>query len=189
MHEINPVITDQQKKILIGSILGGASLVTPKDCVNSYMSFRCSDERWFYYKVRELNNLSSKKSVLFDKTNRWHSKCYPIFNEYKKMFFSKNKRKLKLESLEQLWDLSLGVWFVESGTYQKNQVILNTNIWGKSGTDVIKKYFSLLDYETEVFLEKNKYRIRFDKKSSTNFLELINPTLPLFYFEPKSTTQ
>ena len=180
MHEINPVITDVQKKIIIGSILGGASIVSPEDCVNSYLSFRCKDSEWFNFKAIELKSLASKKSTITDATNRWHSKCYPIFNEHKSSFFYKGKRRLTLDNLERLWDLSLGVWFVDSGYYKKEQVVFNTNIWGKKGTEVIKKYFNLLDYDVEIFLEKKKFRIRFDPKSSLNFLQLIVPTLPLF---------
>lgn len=180
MHEINPVITDYQKKIIIGSILGGASLITPKDCVNSYMSFRCIENNWFAFKCNELKSLASKKAIFVDNTNRWHSKCYPIFKEYKSLFFNKNKRRLKLENLERLWDFSLAVWFVDSGYYNKKNIIINTNIWGLKGTKIIQEYFELLDYKVEIFLEKNKYRIKFDEKSSNSFLELICPTLPLF---------
>lgn len=176
MHFINPPITKRQEQIIIGTILGGSSII--RSGKGSYLSMRDKNGKWLDYKAQELAVLAAPKPFTLEKTNRWHSLCYPIFTDMKKRFYNaQHQRALKLESLELLSDMALTVWFLDAGyIVNKNQVVLKTHIWGEKGTKTIMKYFNLLEYEPKLQIDRHYYRIMLNKK----FLELIEPVIPIF---------
>ena len=186
MHLINPKLSLRQKQIIIGTILGGSSIVHPSKGKNCYLSMRSKNARWLEYKALHLQTLTSPKPFTIEVTNRWHSMCYPLFNEFKDMFYEDGKRKLTIDTLENLLltDIAFSIWYGESGKYNKGKITLNTHIWGEDGTKAIVKYFKYLDWRTEIVLERKRYRIRLDEKSSDDFLKIVSPQLPHWFHRP-----
>lgn len=143
---------------------------------------RGRDIEWLRYKATELDSLASKDPITVEKTNRWHSVCYPFFNEFRNQFYNnQGERRLKIEELSGLYDTALAVWFGDCGKYEKELVILNTHIWKEKGSKTIVKYFGYLDYKAEIFKERSNFRVRLDKRSSVDFLNIIGPALPHFF--------
>lgn len=177
-HMINPKITQNQKFLIIGTILGGSSIIKPKKGKNCYLSMRDKDLNWLKFKADQLKDLTSSSPLTIETTNRWHSVCYPLFNEYHKMFYEGKKRVLKIEHLNLLHDSSLAIWFGDAGKCKGNNIILNTNIWGKKGTELIVDYFDSLDWKAELFLERKNYRVKLDEDSSKEYLKLSSAYLP-----------
>jgi hypothetical protein len=177
-HMINPKITQSQKFLIIGTILGGSSIIKPQKGKNCYMSMRDKDLSWLKFKAEQLKDLTSQSPMTIEKTNRWHSVCYPVFNEYHDMFYKAKNRVLKIEHLNLLHDSSIAIWFGDAGKCKGDQVVINTNIWGKKGTDMIVEYFKSLDWKSESFLERKNCRVRLDVESSKEFLKLVGPYLP-----------
>jgi hypothetical protein len=177
-HMINPQISSSQKFLIIGTILGGSSIIRPKKGKNCYMSMRDKNLSWLKFKADQLKNLTSQSPLTIEKTNRWHSVCYPVFNEYHQMFYKGKDRILRAETLNLLHDSSIAIWFGDSGKCKDDCVVLNTNIWGKKGTERIVEYFDTIDWKAEIFLERKNYRVILDKPSSKDFLKLISPYLP-----------
>ena len=175
-----PIISTRQKQVIIGTILGGSSVVKPKNGKNCYLSMRDKHGTWLEWKAFQLDSLSSYTPFTVEKTNRWHSFCLPEFNELRDKFYTSQKRLLKLKELELLWDSALATWYGDCGKIKDNCVILNTNIWGEKGTKVFVKYFSLIDYYAEMFQERGHYRVKLDEISSFKFIKLIAPVLPNF---------
>lgn len=176
---VNPIITLRQRQVIRGTILGGSSIVKPKKGRNCYLSMRCKNASWIEFKSRELNNLASFAPFTKEKTFRWHSMCYPVFEEYRKEFYKKKgERFLALESLDPLQDIGLAIWFADCGRVKNDRIILNTHIWQEAGTKVIAEYFSLLGYTADIFMERNCLRVRLDQKSSQSFLRLVTHHLP-----------
>jgi hypothetical protein len=134
---------------------------------------------WLRFKATELENLASNSPVTVERTNRWHSMCYPLFNEFRIMFYNDQKRQLNSDSLNSLRDIALAVWYGDSGTYTKDQVVMNTHVWGEDGTEKIKQYFECLDYKPIIFQERGNFRIALDHRSSIEFLRMVAPYLPM----------
>ena len=178
-YKISPKLTNRQIEFIKGTILGGSSIVQPSKGKNCYLSMRDKDVKWLEFKASEVMNINSTKSMLYGKTSRWHSICYPIFNEFKNMFYKGNKRFLNIEYLDQLKDIALTIWYGDCGNICKNQVILNTHVWGSQGTEIIREYFSCLGYKVEIFRTRQNWRIKLDAESSDHFLHLVSPHLPL----------
>lgn len=177
-HMINPKITQAQKFLITGTILGGSSIIRPRKGKNCYLSMRDKDLTWLKFKADQLKDLTSQSPLTIEKTNRWHSVCYPIFNEYYEMFYEGGERKLRTESLNLLHDSSIAIWFGDAGKCKGDRVVLNTNIWGKKGTETIVEYFASIDLNAEIYMERKNYRIRMDENSSKDFLKMVGAHLP-----------
>jgi hypothetical protein len=173
-HIINPKITSRQRAIIIGTILGGSSVVKPKKGKNCYLSMRSKDLDWLKFKAKELHNLATKDPITSEKTYRWHSICYPLFNEFEEMFYENKERKLNSDVLNLLQDASLAVWYKDCGSLNKNQITLNTHIWEKEGTEKIFEYFDSLEWDSEIIKERNNYRIKLSENSSNEILKMYN---------------
>ncbi|RDJ35550.1 MAG: hypothetical protein DWQ19_12090 [Crenarchaeota archaeon] len=180
-HYINPMVAKRQLQIIKGTILGGSSLVKPTKGRNCYLSMRGKNAKWIDYKASELSVYSSLAPFTLEKTNRWHSLCYPIFSEMREMFYDGKKRCLNPNALDDLQDIAFMIWYGDAGHYKNNSIILNTNIWGKKGTEVIGEYFNLLNYNCIIFKNRESYRIRLDEDSSLDLLKKISPHFPHFF--------
>lgn len=182
-HYINPKLSDRQKSIIKGTVLGGSSLVKPKGGKNAYLSMRSKDGKWLDFKALELKEVSSQEPITIEKTNRWHSLCYPVFSDYRKLFYENNERSLTIDTLDKLTltDIAFMVWFVDAGSHDKNGAIFNTNIWGEKGSEAVVKYFSFLDWKAEIFTERKGFRVRLDAVSSDKLMKMISPIFPHFY--------
>ena len=177
-HMINPKITQSQRFLIIGTILGGSSIIKPQKGKNCYLSMRDKDITWLKFKADQLKELTSQSPLTIEKTNRWHSVCYPVFNEYHEMFYNGKNRNLTIEQLNLLHDSSIAIWFGDAGKCKDDCVVINTNIWGKKGTENIVEYFKSLDWNASIFLERKNYRVKLDKESSQDFLNLVGSYLP-----------
>jgi len=177
----SPVITDWQKQIIMGTILGGSSIVKPKKGRNSYLFMRSCDEMWLEYKSQELKNFASQKPFTKEgRTLRWHSNCFPIFNEFRELFYEDDVKTVKMAILDKLRDIGLAIWYGDCGKIKKNNVIINTHKFGEKGTGIINDYFNQIGIESEITKEKNNYRILMSEAGSVKFLATIGHRLPTF---------
>lgn len=173
MHTISPIVTERQKQVIMGAILGGSSVVTPKNGKNCYLSMRDKRNDWLEFKANELRELSSAAPFTLEKTYRWHSKCYPVFQEFKNMFYKNEERFLRIDILSMLSDISFAIWMGDCGSMYENKLILNTNIWGENNT-IILRYFKLLGYRPKLIKEG----IMLDLEGSKDFMNYATPHLP-----------
>lgn len=183
-HILSPKIEGRERNIIMGTILGGSSIVRPTKGRNCYLSMRSKDLNWLRWKATELEQFASCDPITVEKTNRWHSICYPVFNEFRDLFYTEsNDRKLDGSTLDLLQDLALAVWFADCGKYVDGKVMLNTHIWKEEGSHKVVEYFKCLDWNSEVCTERKNFRVRISEQSSKDFLKITMPHLPHFFIE------
>ena len=182
MHITSPQITGRQNKIIIGTILGGSSIVKPSKGKHCYLAMRSRNRRWIERKASELAILASPEPFTESThTNRWHSLCYPIFDEYRDMFYKDNVRHIKSTILDTMYDLSWAIWYMDSGTYLNEEIILNTHVWGEKGTKTIERYFrNGFNFSTRITTDRGRFRITINPDSSKDFFKIISPHVPLW---------
>lgn len=180
-HLISPILTNRQRQIIAGTILGGSSLVKTTGSRNCYLSMRCKELRWLDFKASEIAILASPSPFTNDTTHRWHSMCYPVFNQLREEFYHDNKRELKSETLDLLNDVAFAIWMGDAGVFKNNILKLNVHIWGEKGADKIVKYFDSLGFVAEIFKERGSLRVKLDEASSLSFVKVAEPHLPLWY--------
>lgn len=183
MHTISPPLSTREKQIIIGTILGGSSVIKTTKGKHCYLAMRGIHGKWLEHKAFQLSKFASDKPFSIEKTNRWRSLCYPIFDTFRDSFYNNGQRKLQLEVLEGLHDIAIAIWFGDSGRYEKEKATINTHVWGEAGSNIFVEYFNLIDYSAKVIQERKKFRVQLDKKSSRKLIELTSPHLPLFMME------
>jgi len=161
----------------MGTILGGSSIVCPSKGKNCYLSMRDSRKDWLETKAGELGVLASEHPFTLETTFRWHSKCYPVLQEFRQLFYRDGKRFVTTDTLSLLGDVSFAMWVGDCGKMQGKQLLLNTHIWGESNK-AIAKYFKILGYHPEILQQSNKTRILLDINGTNDFLKYATPHLP-----------
>ena len=79
---LNPTFLRLHWQTIAGAILGGSSLVKPKHGKHHYLSMRGKDAEWLEFKTNILTNFASQEPFTKEKTNRWHSLCFPVFDQF-----------------------------------------------------------------------------------------------------------
>lgn len=178
----NPTINDWHKQIILGTVLGGSSLVKPKKGRNCYLFMRSVDKDWLSYKAFELANLSSQRPFTQEgNTLRWHSNCYPVFTEFYDLFYKDGVKTVSMEILDPLKDIGMAIWYGDCGKLKKNQLILNTNKFGQSGNEVIVEYFKQAGIgDAEIVRERKYLRIVLSEQAAEKFLLIVSNRLPDF---------
>lgn len=169
-------LTRRQEQIIIGTILGGSSLVMSGK--TPHLMMRDRDEVWLRYKANELESLSTSNSLTIGPTCRWHSISHPGLIPFYQKFYIDKQRALDIAAFELLYDTALAVWFKDCGYITKGNVVFNTNIWGETGTEVCVEYFNVISYNTTIIKQRGNYRIHLDDRSSEKFLKMIDPCFP-----------
>jgi hypothetical protein len=168
----NPIFTKRHWQLIAGTILGGSSLIKSKKGKHYYLSMRGKDAKWLEYKAQWLNDFSSSTPFTEEKTNRWHSLCSPVFDQFQDLFYKDGKRYLDVEVLSQLWDFGLMIWYRDCGKYNK-EITFNTHVWGESGSQTIVYYFELCGWNSKIIKERTYFRVKLDKESSIKLFKTI----------------
>lgn len=177
----SPKSNSWQKQIIMGTILGGSSIVKPAKGRNCYLFMRSCKQDWVKYKAEELKSLASEHPFTQEgNTLRWHSNCYPVFNEFRDEFYKGDKKKLTMNILDKLMDIGLAVWYGDRGKLIRNKLVLNTGAFGEDGTNLAIKYFNEVGIECNLYKERNKFRVQFTKEGTLKYFATIAHTLPEF---------
>jgi hypothetical protein len=182
-YQSSPTITEKQRQIIYGTILGGSSIIMPNKGKNFYLAMRDKNQEWLSYKVDLLKNLfkSDKDIIKKDKnTYRAYSVSYPLFKDIYSLFYKGKDKIINRNVLELLTDQAWMVWFTDSGRKSKRKCYLRTNKFKEEGTNTIVKYFNSLDCECEMHKCRNRYEVVFTNKGSAEFLSIINSCKPSF---------
>lgn len=177
-----PKITSWQHQIIIGTIIGGSSVIKPKRGKNAYISMRSNNKKWIEYKANELKNLASPLPFSIEVNNyiRWHSMCFPEFNEYKDKFYIDGKKKISLDILNELRDIGISVWFLDNATIEKNQIVFHPQVFGEEGVNTINKYFNEISFNSEIIKKGKTLHIKICKDSTEKFIKTIGYRIPKF---------
>jgi len=155
--------------------------VMPPKGKNCYLFMRSCNKTWLAYKAKELKDFASQSPFTKEtNTSRWHSSCWPMFNCYRKMFYKDGNKIITASSLEPLRDIGLAIWYGDNGRLDKDRVILNTHNFGKKSSEVVVSYLRTCGIESEVWIQKGKYRVRLTPEGSIRFLKTIAHRLPPF---------
>lgn len=180
-------ITDWQKDIIIGSVLGGSSIIKPKMNSKCYLSMRSKNSLWLEYKIQELNIFFKDNCLRKDnETYRCNTYSLEIFNELHKLMYKDKNRFVSDKILHPMKDIGLAVWFLDSGGKcgrNNRNLFLNTTLLKEKGSDIVLKYFNEMEMICSKCISKNRIRIIFNVESSFKFINIIKDKVPLFMMD------
>lgn len=166
-------------QILIGTIMGGSSLIKPAKGNNYFLSMRSTNELWLKWKILQLESFFIKKNVFKDKnTYRVTSNCSSFLTEIRTEFYSNNRRIVSSSILDNLQDIGLAVWFLEDGGRigrNKKNAYLNCKKYGKLAK-LIENYFNSMS----ICCKLSSNRIVFSVKGTQKLFKIIAHRFPDF---------
>lgn len=174
-------LTEEQKSIIIGSMLGDGTL---RKKANTLLEINHSYKQkdyvlWLYSKFREYVSTPPKTRVsgLNRISCRFTTKSIGALNEFYDLFYLPNRHK-KIPKRLDLNELSLAVWFMDDGSRSRNAVYLNTQQFNLEDQKflllLLKSRFGL---NATLNKDKSYYRIRISCYSMDLFSKLVSPYL------------
>lgn len=133
-----PILTDRQREIVVGSLLGDAYLSRPaKDTYNSCLRIlRSSNDRdYLCWQFDELQSLCSVRASISDGStidgrtgseyffSRFNTRSLPVFTTLRKLWYPQGV-KVVPDDLE-LTPLSIAVWFCDDGCLYRQRGCLS----------------------------------------------------------------
>lgn len=172
-------MTGWHKNIIMGTVLGGSSIVKPKKGRNCYLFMRSKNLDWMLFKSEELKIFTNGRISREKNSFRWHSNSYPVFCEIREAMYRDGNKRVTEAVLETLLPIGFGVWFGDCGRVIKGRAVLNTHKLGDESTQVISTFFNSMDgFENEIVLERGYLRVQFTPDSSVNYLRLFAEISP-----------
>lgn len=169
-------LTEEQKSILIGCLLGDGTMRKKK---NAHLEINhCYAQKalvdWIFSKFNHLVITEPKwrKGNGKREAYRFATRSLPVFTPFYDRFFPRGKKiipeKLKLDPL------ILAVWFMDDGSKSRSSVYLNTQQFSKMEQmqliDLLKKQFSI---KSTLNRDKTYFRIRIRTRSVKRFIKLV----------------
>ena len=193
-------LSQRQKSIIVGSILGDAYLRKNPGRSDALLEINHSYKAKEYvdWKYKELKPLSvgepKKREYSGRVAYRFYTKQHPELSKFLEKFY-KNGRKVIPRDLE-LDPLSLAVWFMDDGSKtKKGDLYLNSQQFSFKDQRFLLHLLRKLGIRARMNKDKKYYRIRIYKESIPKFVELIKPyvidsmkyKLPAFDDDPVET--
>lgn len=176
-----------QSQVLIGTVLGGSSLVKPPKGVNYYLSMRGQNEKWLTYKMAEMPDyFADPKLHKYGKTFRCNSCCSEAITEFRHKLYENGNRKIKMEILDTLKDTALAVWFLDSGGKtgrSKKNAYINTTKFGLEGSEIVMRYFNEIDMRCNINHDGVRLKVLFSVEGTQSLLKVIAHRFPNFMYD------
>lgn len=178
------MLTAFQRQIVIGTVLGGSSLVKPPKGVNYYLSMRSTDEKWLRYKMAELSQLFLNQTLYrCGNTFRANSVCSESLTELHAALYDGRKRQVTSTILDPLRDIGIMIWYLEGGGKtgrNRKNAYLNVTKFGESGAAIIKQYFEAVELSCAINHNRNRLRILFSVQGTEGLIRIIGHLIPTY---------
>jgi hypothetical protein len=176
-------MTPTQKQIVIGTILGGSSLIRPKKGINFYLAMASNDPTWLAYKMEELSQYFPKKTLSSDhNTYRCTSSCSEIFSSLYNDLYKNGSRYVSKELLDGLRDIALAIWFLDgggkTGRGQNNAYLNVTRLY--QSIEEIQFYFNDMGMSCNLNSSQGRNRLVFSVEGTNRLLKTIAHRFPNF---------
>jgi hypothetical protein len=180
-------LTEEQKQILIGCLLGDGTM---RIKMNALLEINHSVEQkvlvdWVYTQFQKFTGTPPKQRNGNGRriAYRFTTRSLPVFTLFYQQFFVNKKKKIPENLL--LSPLTLAVWFMDDGNKSRSSIYLNTQQFSLEEQKLLQKLL-LEQWGIETTLNKDKcyFRIRIRVNSIKKFVALIKPyLLPEFYYK------
>lgn len=149
-------LSDHERAIILGSLLGDGSLKIHHGYANARFSFRHSiaQKEYFMWKAHELAALSSDKSVFLQEADGWskkeklrfQSQALPALTFLYHLTHKQGKFLISRKWLNQLQPLSLMIWWCDDGSIIGNgrKGVLCTDGFDEQSVRLIARYVEVV---------------------------------------------
>jgi len=181
LHRGNIPITQEQKEIIFGTLLGDGNLRfnNSKISVFGRMNHSIKQKEYIMYKRNLLKNLTSEVKPYISKTkNCFYNSLYFTFKsnvQLNKFYYSFYKEGIKIipEDLSLLTPRAMAIWFMDDGTASNPSIRIATCSFTKEDLQRLCAYlFNTYKLNVTIHSENKLY---FKAESARRFKQLILP--------------
>ncbi len=182
-------LSDFQKEVIIGSLLGDARLESRSNGRTARLRIHQGDEQkdfafWKYSVLKHLVSAPPRKIVCrYDieddrKYYSWyfHTLTFQEFGKMHRDFYTKERKILPSNIEKILTPVSLAVWIMDDGCFDKGALILNSHNFSideqERLQDILKNKF---DLTARMNKDRARYRLRIRKKDTQKIRDIVNP--------------
>jgi hypothetical protein len=173
-----------QNQVLIGTVLGGSSLLKPPKGVNYYLSMRSQNINWLAYKMAEMPDYFSECNAnWYTNTYRCNSRCCEGLTSCYNEMYSGNNRRITMDLLNRLRDVGLAIWYLDSGSKTgrgRKNAYINTTKFGEDGTKIVHQYFNEVDMPCNVNRDGDRLKVLFTVGGTEALISVIGHCVPEF---------
>ena len=184
MHDTVGSLTQRERSIVIGSILGDGYLRKLKGRKNAFLeinhSIKAKDYvHWKYENLKRLCKSEPKERVSSylggkeKRALRFYTIQHPELTEIMDGFYRQGKKVIPKNL--KLNPLILAVWFMDDGSRSRGNFYLNTQQFSFKDQRYLLYLLRELGLRARLNKDKQYYRIRFLKESVPKLKELIGP--------------
>lgn len=141
------LLTDRQKSILVGSILGDSHITPSKPNSQVVFAHCIAQKDYFLWKYTELQNLFNKYSInnrirkgVQHTEIRCNSICLSVLNTYRKLFYVNGIKCITNDNIKLLDELGLSVLFMDDGGKVDTTYQLCTQSFSREECFILQKY-------------------------------------------------
>lgn len=179
----NFLLSDYQKDVLIGTLLGDGSLYSDGWSENYRLQIVQGDKQkdYLFWKFNVFSNCCCSAPSYQKLNQSWRIRTisHNEFNCYAKMFYTQKKKVVPSNLSEYLNPLALAVWFMDDGALgpRGEGYILNTQSFSFEENDYLRKCLMQTFQLPSVSIHKDKkwWRLYISKGSIERFRILIDP--------------
>ena len=183
------VLTQEQKSVLIGSILGDGTLQLGERGANANFKTEHGlvQKEYVYWKYNILKPwvfTEPKISYRYKESRERYAKSYwfrtvrhPTLTEFHKRFYENGKKMIPKDIAGDIDALALAVWVMDDGSLNSNQLDISTYSFTLQDIylliDALKSNFGL---SSKYYRDRDKgYRMYFNKTETRKLISLIKP--------------
>lgn len=189
---IKEKLTDTQRQLLVGTLLGDGSLYLNKRNTNARLKIQHSEKDKDYLKFKHaiLENFVTGKVIRERKSNKKTGKDYssllfittthPEFTKFYKLLYRRKKKVVIADVLRKLTPFGLSIWIMDDGYYNKKHKFMDLYTmnfsykehllmqnWFKERYGILPK----IDYHKQA----GKYFLRFNLLDTQKLVKIIRP--------------
>lgn len=187
-------LTNEQRSIIIGSLLGDGTMRIGKGCINANFKVEHGLEqkqyvKWKYQILKPLVFTEPKLSYRYDEENKIYPKSWwfrtirhPLLTEiYRRFYKGENyrtgKKIIPRNIIQDIDPLAIAVWIMDDGSYSRNVINISTYSFSLSEILSLQKCIrQLFDVDVRWYRDRDKgYRIYFSKTHTKCLTEIIRP--------------
>lgn len=175
-------LTNRQRAIIIGTLLGDGSLVETfsKNNLRLQIDHCAAQKEYVFWKYEALKPLvlSSPAYKSINKSWRFRTISHPDLTDVGKIFYRRRQKIVPQEITSLLEPIGLAVWFMDDGArYSNGAYVLNTQCFKRNGVRLLQKClkekFGI--HQTSLHYDKSGWRIYIKKDSQERFRNSILP--------------
>lgn len=164
-----------QNQVILGTMLGTSCVRKhPKGKNYSLYMRAATDLQWFRVKCKHLEEYARDPSGV---GNTWESCSHQMWNDFRDLCYTNNKKTASMDWLNQLSSIGLSVWFLDKGGVSGNRAYIR--IANLDNQSVVEQWFNEVGYECVV----KKKMIVFDSDTSRKFLKAVTPCFPKYLLD------